>query len=127
VECTAGALWCTNAPNSPGFGLGDVQGLPFMTALRDHKLLARGLAITYGVMFFAALELSTDFNEMLELAPMPTASVRALRLVVCGTCVSHRCHRCVVRWQMKWHVVALMAVDTVLVWVWELLVRKLLG
>ena len=78
------------------------QGAPFMTTLRDHTALWRGLVATYAVLFLAATEVMLDFNEMLELVPMPNE-------------------------QVKWTLVGLMAVDSNAVWVWEKIVRAVVG
>ena len=50
------------------------QGHPFMQSLSEHKLLGRSLAVVYGVVVLAALEVLPP--ELFEMVPLPDEAFR---------------------------------------------------
>ncbi|KAJ2413629.1 putative cation-transporting ATPase 1 [Coemansia sp. RSA 2530] len=58
------------------------QGHPFREALRDNKVLFRGLAAVGAIAAICAMEIMPEFNEYLKLVPMPEHFRDALCMVM---------------------------------------------
>ncbi len=50
------------------------RGRPFMQDLHENKIMMRSLQLCYGLLFICALELFPPINDLLQLAPLPSAS-----------------------------------------------------
>jgi cation-transporting ATPase 13A1 len=54
------------------------RGRPFTADLRSNQLLYRTLQVCYGILFACAFEVFPPLNELLQLAPLPSAHAEIL-------------------------------------------------